>query len=78
MKHMKFAEAIAYVNEIGILEELPKYSIGDGDGLKLVNGETLVSFSNYGEDYSDVTPGDGIQPPSFILFTENEKVRNPN
>lgn len=78
MKHMNFSEAVAYINKIGILEELPRYSISDGVALKLLNDETLVSFSNYEGDYSEVTPGAGIQPPSFILFTKNEKIYNPN
>lgn len=78
MKRLTFAEAMTYANEIGIVEIIPEYKLRDGTGLILANDEMLVSFSNYESDLSDVTPGRGILPPTFFVFTKNQKIKNPD
>lgn len=62
---MTFREAIEHAARIGIAAE--ETTDRDSVTLTLSNGEKLVFTSNYEEDYSEVTPGRGIEPPSVTL-----------
>lgn len=64
--YLTFREAIAYANAIGIKTER---NTDDSVILELANSEELHFQSNYEEDLSDDTPGEGIAPPSAILVT---------
>jgi len=38
------------------------------------DGTVLIAQSEYDEDYSEVTPGNGIEPPSFYLLCDVDTV----
>lgn len=63
---IKFAEAVRHANAVGIAEEFCPI-FGDRVTLVLKNGDRILFLSEYEGPYSEVTPGEGIQPPTCFL-----------
>jgi hypothetical protein len=66
--YMRFKEAMELANRIGIVGD----EVGDERFVyvNLKDGSRIRVESNYEEDWSDVTPGNGIEPPTCCHETE--------
>jgi hypothetical protein len=60
---VSFKEAMQLANSIGIKAERTDYA-DNSIVLDLVDGSALHFHSEYEGPYSEVTPGEGIQPPT--------------
>jgi hypothetical protein len=70
-KFVTFREAILLANRVGIRGERNCYDKMEAV-LDLEDGSSLHFESNYDEDYSEDTPGNGVQFPSVYLVPAKE------
>lgn len=73
---MTFKDAILICNTVGIVEEGTDYNHSGDVWLKLADGSVMVFSSEYEEDYSDVTPGEGLQPPTVRHYDDWAKYQH--
>ena len=65
-KSLTFKEAILLARDVGIVHVRRDWT-NEEIVLDLADGSELHFKSNYDGPYSDVTPGNGIEPPSVYL-----------
>lgn len=65
---LSFTEAVGLAAKVGVVKEEDRHDPVE-TVLFLGDGSELHFRSSYEEDYSDTTPGDGIQLPEVYLMT---------